>query len=81
VERSGLSRSTFYKHFHDKKECFFTAYDAAIEPIWKQVAIALEVREGRGAQLEPLLPEIMFTVLVPCVGVELAAEEDAAGVQ
>lgn len=159
VERSGLSRSTYYKHFHDKEECFFAAYDAAIESICERVAgalasagssagkaeaglraligpltaqpavanlsleirtvgaagrerydrtlsrfarltadasggdagamaewsplvaggvagvIASEVREGRGAQLDSLLPELMFTVLVPCVGVERAIAE------
>lgn len=158
VERSGLSRSTYYKHFHDKEECFLAAYDAAIESIWKRVeealaseatpagraevglralvgplvaqpaianltleirtvgavgrerydralsrfaqliadasgdaarsmaewsplvasgvasTIAWEVREGRGAQLGALLPELVFTVLVPCVGVESAVE-------
>jgi AcrR family transcriptional regulator len=165
VERSGLSRSTFYKHFHDKEECFFAAYDAAIESIWERLARALagagnsagqaeaglraligpltaqpavanlsleirtvgavgrehydrtlsrfaqliadasgdgtgamaewsavvaggvastigrEVREGRGAQLESLLPELMFTVLLPCLGVEGAMKEMHRGTQ
>jgi AcrR family transcriptional regulator len=31
VARAGASRSTFYKHFDDKHECFLAAYDAAIE--------------------------------------------------
>lgn len=154
LELSGLSRSTFYKHFGDKEECFLAAYDAAIESLWERVEkalggarpgdraqlglrallepliaqpmvasltseirtigaaglerydrtlsrfteliagaagsiselsplmagsvaslIAREVSEGRGAQLESLLPELVFTLLVPCVGPEAAVEE------
>src|SRR6476661_8512319 len=32
VELSGVSRSAFYRHFEDKKECFLTAAEALIEP-------------------------------------------------
>src|SRR3954449_11505368 len=32
VELSGVSRSAFYRHFEDKKECFLTAATALIEP-------------------------------------------------
>lgn len=37
--------------------------------------IAREVGEGRAAQLEGLLPELLFAVRAPCVGGEKAAEE------
>src|SRR5260221_5405303 len=30
---AGASRTTFYKHFGDKQECFLAAYDLAVEGI------------------------------------------------
>jgi len=30
---AGASRTTFYKHFSDKRECFLAAYDVAVEKI------------------------------------------------
>lgn len=37
--------------------------------------IVREVSEGRTAQMEGLVPELVFTVLTPCIGSERAAEE------
>lgn len=37
VSRSGVSRNTFYKHFVDKEDCFFRAYDAGVEELARQV--------------------------------------------
>jgi AcrR family transcriptional regulator len=31
LERSGLSRSSFYAHFKDKTECFMAAFEVAVE--------------------------------------------------
>ena len=33
IAEAGTSRTTFYKHFRDKQECFLAAYDLAIERI------------------------------------------------
>src|SRR3954453_12083364 len=36
-ERASVSKSDFYKHFQSKDECFFAAYEEAIERIRKEV--------------------------------------------
>jgi AcrR family transcriptional regulator len=33
IAAAGASRTTFYKHFADKRECFLEAYDLAVERI------------------------------------------------
>src|ERR1051325_6166760 len=32
-QRASVSKSDFYKHFESKDDCFFAAYDAAVERI------------------------------------------------
>lgn len=39
-ERASVSKSDFYKHFQSKDECFFAAYEEAIEQIRKEVVDA-----------------------------------------
>jgi AcrR family transcriptional regulator len=39
-ERASVSKSDFYKHFQSKDDCFFAAYEAAIERIRKEVTDA-----------------------------------------
>ncbi|HYC81640.1 MAG TPA: TetR/AcrR family transcriptional regulator, partial [Solirubrobacterales bacterium] len=38
--RAAVSKSDFYKHFESKDECFYAAYDSAIERIREQVRTA-----------------------------------------
>jgi AcrR family transcriptional regulator len=38
--RASVSKSDFYKHFESKDDCFFAAYEAAIERIREQVLAA-----------------------------------------
>lgn len=42
VERSGVSRRTFYEHFVDREECFLAAFDEAIKRIVAHVVPAYE---------------------------------------
>jgi AcrR family transcriptional regulator len=37
IEEAGTSRTTFYKHFEDKHECFLAAYDMLVEEVFAQV--------------------------------------------
>lgn len=37
IEEAGTSRTTFYKHFDDKHECFLAAYEALVERVFSQV--------------------------------------------
>jgi AcrR family transcriptional regulator len=60
-ERAAVSKSDFYKHFKSKDDCFFAAYEDAIEQIRDQVLTACaghersewspRVRDGIGALL------------------------------
>jgi AcrR family transcriptional regulator len=43
--RAGVSKSDFYRHFPNKEECFFAAYDDAVERVRAAVLAACE---GRG---------------------------------
>ena len=61
-ERASVSKSDFYKHFESKDDCFFAAYEAAIERIRKEVVDACaaatrsewspRVRDGIAALLD-----------------------------
>jgi AcrR family transcriptional regulator len=44
--RASVSKSDFYKHFESKDDCFFAAYEAAVERIRRQV---VEACSGHGA--------------------------------
>jgi AcrR family transcriptional regulator len=37
IEEAGTSRTTFYKHFEDKHECFLAAYDMLVERVVDEV--------------------------------------------
>jgi AcrR family transcriptional regulator len=59
--RASVSKSDFYKHFQSKDECFFAAYEAAVEKIRKVIVDsclaqkkadwAIRVRDGISALL------------------------------
>jgi AcrR family transcriptional regulator len=38
VKLSGVSRSAFYRHFHDKEACFLEAIEAMVEPTFEKLA-------------------------------------------
>src|ERR1700679_1546940 len=37
IEEAGTSRTTFYKHFDDKHECFIAAYEMLVEQVFAEV--------------------------------------------
>lgn len=37
IEEAGTSRTTFYKHFSDKHDCFLAAYDSLVERVFGEV--------------------------------------------
>lgn len=37
IEEANVSRTTFYKHFEDKQECFLAAYDLVVERVLSEV--------------------------------------------
>jgi AcrR family transcriptional regulator len=44
-QRAAVSKSDFYKHFESKDDCFFAAYEAAIERIREEVLAATSEQE------------------------------------
>ncbi len=46
--RAAVSKSDFYKHFESKDDCFYAAYDSAIERIHEQVEVACRRRPEDG---------------------------------
>lgn len=63
-QRASVSKSDFYKHFESKDDCFFAAYDSAVERIRTEVVSACNthaeqpwpprVRDAIGALLKAL---------------------------
>jgi AcrR family transcriptional regulator len=43
--RAGVSKSDFYRHFESKEECFFAAYDRAVEHLREEVLAARRARD------------------------------------
>jgi AcrR family transcriptional regulator len=42
IEEAGTSRTTFYKHFEDKHECFLAAYEMLVEQVFAEVRASCE---------------------------------------
>ncbi|HEX7278465.1 MAG TPA: TetR/AcrR family transcriptional regulator [Solirubrobacterales bacterium] len=42
IEEAGTSRTTFYKHFDDKHECFLAAYEGLVERVFGQVVASCD---------------------------------------
>jgi AcrR family transcriptional regulator len=74
IEEAETSRSTFYKYFDDKQDCFLAAYDMAVERVVDEVVASCErgedwldrVRNGLSTIVElfALDPELARTVIV-----------------
>ena len=37
IEEANVSRTTFYKHFEDKHECFLASYEMLVEQVFAEV--------------------------------------------
>ncbi|HEX5762361.1 MAG TPA: TetR/AcrR family transcriptional regulator [Solirubrobacterales bacterium] len=80
LERAGVSRATFYKHFPDKEECFVQAHGDACEWLGKRLLAAAKHggtwREGLRAALTELLE---FCANQPAIAKAVIVEVHAAG--
>jgi AcrR family transcriptional regulator len=45
IEEADVSRTTFYKHFEDKHECFLAAYDMVVERVLGRVIASCDARQ------------------------------------
>jgi len=74
IAEAGTSRTTFYKHFEDKHECFLAAYDMVVERVLDEVIASCNgerswldrVRVGLATIVEmfALDPELARTAIV-----------------
>jgi len=74
IEEADVSRTTFYKHFEDKHECFLAAYDLVVERVLDAVVANCDaeqpwlerMRVGLGTVVElfALDPELARTAIV-----------------
>lgn len=74
IEEAGTSRTTFYKHFEDKQECFLAAYDMLVERVFAEVVADCDgeqpwlerVRSGLAkiVELFALDPQLARTAIV-----------------
>jgi AcrR family transcriptional regulator len=46
IEEANVSRTTFYKHFEDKHECFLAAYDLVVERVLDEVIAKCDGEQG-----------------------------------
>jgi AcrR family transcriptional regulator len=74
IAEADVSRTTFYKHFEDKQECFLAAYDLVVERVLREVIASCDgesswlerVRVGLATIVElfALNPELARTAIV-----------------
>jgi AcrR family transcriptional regulator len=74
IEEAGTSRTTFYKHFDDKHDCFLAAYERMVERVFATIVAECDserpwvsrVRKGLETLIEifALEPELARTAVV-----------------
>lgn len=74
IEEADVSRTTFYKHFEDKHDCFLAAYDQLVEQVFAEVVAKCDpqqpwldrMRVGLSTVVElfALDPELARTAIV-----------------
>jgi AcrR family transcriptional regulator len=80
VERSGVSRRTFYEIFSDREECFLAAFDDALARIAEVVVPAYESEGAWRERIRAALTELLgFLDEDPSVGRLVIVESLAAG--
>lgn len=80
LDRSGVSRPTFYEHFENKEACFLTALDAAGGRLRRRIASATGAADGNWRdRLRAALEELLrFTADEPDAAATLVVETRAA---
>jgi AcrR family transcriptional regulator len=80
VERSGVSRRTFYDHFDDRENCLLAAFEQALALASGRVVSAYESTKGwREAMRAGLLAFLSFCDEEPCVARLLVSDSQASG--
>lgn len=80
IEEAGTSRTTFYKHFEDKHECFLAAYEMLVEQVFAEVLSNCDGTETWLQRVESGLATIVkLFSLDPELGRTAVVEVAAAG--
>lgn len=82
LTEAGVSRTTFYKHFGDKLECFLAAYDRSMETILEAGETACEDgRDWRGRARTGLAAVVELLAAEPALARTAIVEISTAGVE
>ncbi len=82
VERSGVSRRTFYESFTDREDCFLAAFDDALSVVSRRVLPAYKVGGGWRERIRAgLLALLSFLDEEPVIGRLLIVESLNGGAQ
>jgi AcrR family transcriptional regulator len=80
IEEAGTSRTTFYKHFDDKHECFLAAYEMLVEQVFGEVVAKCDGTEPWLARMTNGLTTIVDRFAVdPALARTAVVEVAAAG--
>jgi len=80
IEEAGTSRTTFYKHFDDKHDCFLAAYDMLVERVFSEVLANCDGEEPWLQRVEKGLTTIVtLFALEPELAQAAVVEVAAAG--
>ncbi len=80
VERSGVSRRTFYEHFSDREDCLLAAFEHALALASERVVPVYEAEQGWRERIRAgLLALLAFCDEQPSVGRLLVCESPAGG--
>jgi AcrR family transcriptional regulator len=82
LAEAGASRTTFYKHFGDKHECFLAAYDRAVERILGAAVAACEGKHSwRERACAGLAGAVELFAADPALARTAIVEANAAGAE
>jgi len=80
VERSGVSRRTFYEHFEDREDCLLAAFERALTLVSQHVVPAYDAQKGWRERIRAGLVELLcFCDREPSVARMLVCESQASG--
>lgn len=80
IEEANTSRTTFYKYFDDKQECFLAAYDMAVERVVDEVVANCDGQQDWVERMRTGLATIVeLFALEPELGKTAIVEVAAAG--
>jgi AcrR family transcriptional regulator len=82
IEEAGTSRTTFYKHFEDKRECFLAAYEMLVEQVFSEVRAHCDGEQSWLGRVEMGLSTLVeLFALDPALARTAVVEVGAAGAE